>query len=78
MSEKLIPGDYGLPNIRIVKYKNPRLCRKCGDEFLFYRWGGNNYCPDCDILRMKKINDSMNQLEEFFNPKGSSNDSSNY
>jgi hypothetical protein len=62
MSESLKPADFGLPEVQIVRYKTPKLCRLCGDEFLFYRWGGNNYCPDCDIKRMKRIGDSMKEV----------------
>lgn len=67
MSELLSPTEYGLPEVRIVKYKKPKICRICDDKFLFYRWGGSNFCPDCDIKRMKKLSDSMEKLEQHFN-----------
>lgn len=66
MGESLRPSDFGLPDVRITKFKNPKLCRICLDTFTFYRWGGNNYCPDCDIKRMKRLDDNMREIEKKF------------
>jgi hypothetical protein len=66
MSDVFKPADYGLPDVRVVRFKKPRLCRLCGDEFLYYRWGGNNYCPDCDIKRMKRISDSLDAIQNAY------------
>ena len=61
MSNTLSPTDFNLPSLGIRRAKKGSKCCKCGDSVKIYRWS-DQFCPDCDIRRMKRISDQFEKI----------------
>lgn len=69
MSDTLRPKAYGIEtSVRRKKALSALCCRVCSDPIIKYLWS-DFYCPDCDIKRMKRLNDSFKEIESVMFPK---------